>query len=108
MKIFLAMAPSGPRNPKFYRRTKKMATFLMDAMLQPNCYKPLFPNLLLCQRQASVMMAERSEYCGAQPKTSLAFFRVGHQHWRIPCPSRRIADNDLKPGNTPCRINHLD
>ena len=34
----------------------------------------LLPNLLLCQRQASVMMAARSEHCGAQPKTSLAFF----------------------------------
>ena len=43
-------------------------------MLLANCYKTLLPNLLLCQRQASVMMAARSEYCGVQPKTLLAFF----------------------------------
>src|SRR5262245_31498611 len=35
------------------------------------------------------------------------YFCVGHQSWRVPCPSRRIPGNDFTPGNTPCRIDYL-
>ena len=81
--------------------------FAYDPDLPADFYKPLLPNLLLCQRQASAMMVARSECCGAQPNTSPAFFGVGHQRWRIACPPRRVAGNHLTSGNTSHRVNYL-